>query len=117
MGYSRDLSARDDPQTSAEAADAAANEGIVDTHEWRILTVLRTYGGLPGWTGKEIAAAVSERWGEPMTNVQVMRRMVVLVARGQIFRRRDPNDPNRWRRRDGQVLHFATRGDMPLFGE
>jgi len=115
MPFSPDLSHRDDPQTSGEAADAAANEGLVDTHEWRILTVLRSPTGRGGWTGKELAAAITERWGVATTNVQVMRRMGALVARDQAHRLRDTKHPDRWRRRDGQVLHFYGESDLPLF--
>jgi len=126
MPYTPDLSHRDDPETSNDAAGLALADGTVATHEAAILAVLRT---MPrGGTGKEIAGAVSVKWKRlQMTNVQVMRRMVALDTRGQVHRRLDPDHP--WRldsrgrrvpnhlRRDGQVLHFATRGDMPLFGE
>ena len=114
--YSPDLSHRDDPATSNDAAAVAVASGTVATHEAAILAVLRT---MPrGGTGKEIAWGIQCHFkGVQMTNVQVMRRMRSLLARGQVFRRRDPVRLDRWRSRDGQVLHFAKRGDMPLFGE
>jgi len=123
--YDRDLAHRDDPATSDEAAEAASRDGLVDTHEWRILTVLQ---GMPlGGTGKEIAAAITDRWKVPMTSVQVMRRMRALLDRNQVYRRLDANQPYKldahgrrvpnWRRHDGQVLHYLTPFEMPLFDQ
>ena len=112
-----------DPATSDEAAEAASRKGLIDSHEWRILTVIKR---MPlGGTGKELAAAIAERWRVPMTSVQVMRRMLPMVERHQVFRRPDPNQPYRldargrrvpnWLRRDGQVLYYRTPYEMPLF--
>ena len=125
MPYSPDLSRRDDPQTSAAAADYVTGQGLDLTHEFRILAVLRA---MPeGGTGKEIAAAVMKRFRVRTTSVQVMRRMRSLLDHERAFRRHDPDEPwvkdsrgrtvANWQRREGQAIHFLTRGDMPLFGE
>ena len=121
MPYSSPLARRSDPGTSAAAADRAEAEGRIDSDEWQILSVLRE---MPrGGTGSEIAARISERFHRTMTNVQVMRRMRQLIDNAQVFRRADPSPPLEgagslpWLKRDGQVVHFIARGDMPLFGE
>ena len=135
MPYSPSLARRDDPSTSADAASAAEAAGIIDTHEWRILQVLRE---MPqGGTGSEIAARISAAYHEHTTNVPVMRRMIDLLGHKQIHRRVDPaatakakaNYERRtslglrvgrrpgliYHKRGGETLHWLGSGDMPLF--
>ena len=110
--FSSPLSRRSDPRTSAEAAERVSDDGTVDTHEWRILTVLRE---MPrGGTGSEIAAAITRRYRVQMTNVQVMRRMRALLDRGQVHRRLDPRT-GRYIRRGGETVHYYGSGECPLF--
>jgi len=115
MPYGTFLSGKHDPSTSSDAADAAVATGLAESDEQLILDALRERPH--GATGKEIAARISARLGYGLTNVQVMRRMSALLARGKVHRRPDPANPKRFVRHDGQLLHFLTRGDCPLFGE
>ena len=122
--YSPDLSHRDDPATSNDAAAVAVASGTVATHEAAILAVLRT---MPrGGTGKEIAGEVNRQFKHlRMNQVQVMRRIGVLVRRRQAHYRVNPCQP--WRlnskgrtvpnylRRDGQRVHGYGDSDLPLF--
>ena len=109
------LSRGSDGSTSSDAADAAVATGLAETHEQGILDVLAE---MPhGGTGSEIAARLSCRLGYDVTNVQIMRRMATLLARGAVHRRPDPANPKRYVRHDGELIQFLTRGDLPLFGE
>ena len=77
-----------DPHTSSAAADHAANEGVVDSHEWLILQALRW--ALEGHgTASEITRAIRQR-GAPLDKHQVLRRVGGMVNRGQLHRRTDP---------------------------
>jgi len=119
------LSRKTDPSTSADAADAAVDSGLADSHEQLILAALRDHPH--GLTGSEIANRISARIHTHVSNVQVMRRMSTLHAQGRVHNRPDPAKPYRFLR-DGtkvtnhlrhgrELLHFLTRGDAPLFGE
>jgi len=120
--YSSPLSRPGGPATSSDAASAAVAGRLVTAHELLILEALHW---LPaGGTGSEIAASVRERHGlaeNQFSNVTVMRRMTELLARGQVYRRRDLPDAHgachHWRRRGGETIHFLTPGDAPVFGE
>lgn len=112
--------ARDgDPETSRDAAASVVADGTVESHERRILEALRW---LPrGGTASEIAVWVRDRHHIEreidFCAHTVCRRLYGLVDAGLIYRRIDPKRPGKYRRRNGETVHYATPGDFPLIGE
>ena len=94
------LSRLSDPDTSRAAADYAANEGTVDSHEWLILEALKWALHGSG-TASEITKAIHARGGH-LDKHQVLKRFAALINRGQIHRRRDPATGN-WRKKPGDT--------------
>jgi len=139
--YSSSLARPSDPETSSAAATAAEADGLIDTHEWRILQVLRE---MPkGGTGTEIAEAVRSRWGVrreiDFCKHTVCRRFAGLLSSSRIHRRVDgaatakakANYERRkarglrvgrrpgpvYLRRGGETIHYFGAGDFPLCPE
>jgi hypothetical protein len=128
--YSSPLARASDPETSQAAADSAAADGTIETHERRILAVLKHMPA--GGTASEIAQAVRERWRIAreidFCKHTVCRRLSDLIGLGLIHRRIAPMATARARaargdrrgrpiliKRGGETVHYYGRPGQSLF--